>query len=220
MLALHLGGVAGDLVAQMERRVARALRVILVRDRRAEQRHDAVAGVLVDRAFEAVHAVGEDREEALEDAVPRFRIELLGQLHRALHVGEEHGDLLALAFERGLRLEDLVGEVFRGVRARVAFRRRDAARRRCRGPCERVLLAPGDALHVDQLLDDLLERVVVQLELSPQHPQGQAAVLFEVMPHLANDVEEIHGGEFASSASFTSPPAHAEWPTLSGTQRL
>ena len=46
---------------------------------------------------------------------PRLRVELLGQLHRALHVGEEHGDLLALAFEGGLRIEDLVGEVF-GVR--------------------------------------------------------------------------------------------------------
>ena len=87
----------------MQRRVAGALRVILVRDRRAEERHDAVAGVLVRRALEAVHAVGEDREEAIDDAVPLFRVELLGELHRALHVGEEHGHLLALAFEGGAR---------------------------------------------------------------------------------------------------------------------
>ena len=88
--------------------------------RRTEQRHDAVAGVLVDGAFEAVHAFGEDLEEALEDAVPRFGIELLGQLHRAFDVGEQHRDLLALAFERGLGLQDLVGEVLGGVVARGA----------------------------------------------------------------------------------------------------
>ena len=93
---------SAQLVAQMQRRVAGALRVVLVRDRRAEQRHDAVAGELVDRALEAMHAVGEDREEAIEDLVPLFGIELLGELHRALHVGEQHGDLLAFAFEGGL----------------------------------------------------------------------------------------------------------------------
>ena len=85
----------------MERRVAGAPRMVLVRDRRAEQRHDPVAGVLVDRALEAVNAVGEDREEAIHDLVPLFGIDLLGELHRALHVGEEDGHLLALAFEGG-----------------------------------------------------------------------------------------------------------------------
>ena len=64
-VALQLVGVARKLVAQMQRRVAGALRVVLVRDRRAEQRHDAVAGELVDGPFEALHAVGEDREEAV-----------------------------------------------------------------------------------------------------------------------------------------------------------
>ena len=44
------------------------------------------------------HAVGEDLEEALHDLCATPRVELLGQVHRALHVGEEHGDLLALAF--------------------------------------------------------------------------------------------------------------------------
>jgi hypothetical protein len=38
--------------------MTRALRVILVRDRRSEQSHDPVAGVLVDRALEAVDAPG------------------------------------------------------------------------------------------------------------------------------------------------------------------
>ena len=112
----QLIGVGPERVAQVQRGVAGALRVVLVGDGRAEQRHDAVAGVLVHRAFEAVHAVGKDGEEAVEDRVPLFRIDLFGQLHRALHVGEQHGDLLALAFEGGLRLQDFVGEVLGRVR--------------------------------------------------------------------------------------------------------
>ena len=60
---------------------------------------DPIARVLVDRTFEAVHAICEDLEEALEYAVPLFGVELLGQIHRPLHVGEEHRHLLALAFE-------------------------------------------------------------------------------------------------------------------------
>ncbi len=61
----------------------------------------AVARVLVDRPLEAVHAVGEDLEEAVHDPVPVLGVDLLGEIHRALHVGEEHRHLLALAFERG-----------------------------------------------------------------------------------------------------------------------
>ena len=98
----------------MQRRETRTLGMVLVRDRCAEQRHDAVAGELVDEALEALDAVGEDAEEALHDPRERFRIELPGQLHRALHVGEQDGDLLALAFDGGLGLQDPLDEVFWG----------------------------------------------------------------------------------------------------------
>ncbi|MCX5738622.1 MAG: hypothetical protein NTZ61_09035, partial [Proteobacteria bacterium] len=118
--------VRAQRIAQVQRRVAGALRMILVRDRRAEQRHDAVTGVLVDGALEAVDAFGEDLEEALEDAVPLLGVELPGQFHRALHVREQHRDLLALAFERGLRLQDLVREMLGCVGAGAS---REIARR-------------------------------------------------------------------------------------------
>ena len=113
----QLIGILAEAIAQMERRVTGALGVILVRDRRAEQRHDPVAGELVDEALEALDPIREDLEEAVHDLRPRFRVELLRQLHRAFHVGEQHGDLLALAFEGGLGLQDLLGEVFGRVGA-------------------------------------------------------------------------------------------------------
>jgi hypothetical protein len=39
------------------------MRVILVRDRRPEQRHDPVPGVLIDGPLEAVDALREDVKE-------------------------------------------------------------------------------------------------------------------------------------------------------------
>ena len=105
-------GVAAKLVPQVQGRVAGPPGVIFVRDRCAKQRHDPVAGVLVDRALEAVNAVGEDLEEAIHDPVPLLGIDLLGEIHRALHVGEEDGDLLALAFERASRGEDFSARCF------------------------------------------------------------------------------------------------------------
>ena len=103
----------------MQRRVAGAPGVVLVGDRRPEQGHDPVAGELVDRALEAVDALAEDREEAVHDPPPLLGVALLGELHRAHHVGEQHRHLLALALEGGAAGTDLLGEVLRGVGARV-----------------------------------------------------------------------------------------------------
>jgi hypothetical protein len=105
--------------------------MVLVSDRGAEKRHDAVAGVLVDRPLEAVNAVGEDLEEAVENPVPFFRVELLGEIHRALHVGEEDRHLLALAFEGTARGQDLLGEVTGSIASGLR-RRRSRPGFRCR----------------------------------------------------------------------------------------
>ena len=44
-----------------------------------------------------------------------FGVTVGQQLHRALQVGKEHGDLLALAFEGGLGGEDFLGQIARGI---------------------------------------------------------------------------------------------------------
>ncbi len=115
VLALHLARVAAELPLQEQRGVTGALRVVLVGDGRAEQRHDPVARVLVHRALVAVHPVGQDREEAVEDAMPRFEIDLRGELHRALHVREHHRDRLAFALDRRPAREHLLRQVARRV---------------------------------------------------------------------------------------------------------
>jgi hypothetical protein len=54
-------------------------------------------------------------EDWIEELARFLRIPISEQLHRALQIGEEDGDLLALALQGGLRGEDLLGEVLRGV---------------------------------------------------------------------------------------------------------
>ena len=76
-------------------------------------------------------AFGQDLEKAVEDPVPLLGVDLLGELHRAGDVGEEHGHLLPLALDGGPRGQDAVGEVLRGVGAGVAAGTVRAGR--CRG---------------------------------------------------------------------------------------
>jgi len=109
---------AAELLLEVERGIAGALRVILVRDGSTEQRHQAVARVLVHGALEARDPLRHDLEEAVEDAVPVLRIGAPGERERALHVGEQHGQLLALAFERAARGEELVAQAPRHTRRR------------------------------------------------------------------------------------------------------
>jgi hypothetical protein len=66
---------------------------------------------------------------ATHDSRPRLGAHLASQGHGALHVGEEHGHLLPLAFQRRPGLPDLVGQ----VPARGGGRRGLVRRRRRRG---------------------------------------------------------------------------------------
>ena len=92
--------------------------MVLVGDRRAEERHDAVAHHLVDGALVAVDGLHHPLEDGVEELAGLLGIAVGEQLHRALEVGEEDGDLLALALEGALGGEDLLGEVLRGVALR------------------------------------------------------------------------------------------------------
>ena len=52
--------------------------------------------------------------------MPALWIKLSRELHRALNVREQYGDLFPLAFERGFGLQDFVRQVLRGVGAGLA----------------------------------------------------------------------------------------------------
>ena len=99
--ALDLLRVALHRVLHPQRSVARADRVILVGQRRAEERHDAVAHDLVDRALVAVDSLHHAFEHGIEELPRLLGVAVGQQFHGALEVGEQHRDLLALAFEGG-----------------------------------------------------------------------------------------------------------------------
>src|SRR5690349_23434982 len=74
---LHLqGGITG------------AQRVVLVGERRPEERHDAVAHDLVDGTLIAVNRLHHPLEYRVEDLACFLRIAVAEQLHRTFKVGE------------------------------------------------------------------------------------------------------------------------------------
>jgi hypothetical protein len=90
---------------------------LLESERRPEQCHDPIAHHLVDGALVTVDGLHHQLEDGIEDLACFLGIAVGQQFHRALQVGEQHGDLLALALKRGLGDEDLLGEVLRCVGA-------------------------------------------------------------------------------------------------------
>ena len=115
MAAAHFLSVAVDQVLHSERGVAGANRMVLVRQRRSEQRHDAVAHDLIDRALIAMNRLHHVRKDWIDDLSRFLGITVGQQFHRTFDVGEQHRYVLALTFKRGLRADDLLGEIFRDV---------------------------------------------------------------------------------------------------------
>ncbi len=118
MRAEDTGRVPPHALLHAEGSVTGADGVIFLRDRRAEQRHDAVAHHLVDGPLVAVDGLHHAFQDGVEKLASLLGIAVGEQLHRALEVGEEDRDLLTLAFQGCLRGKDLLGEVLRRIRLR------------------------------------------------------------------------------------------------------
>jgi len=111
LVPAQLFRVAADGLVHAHGCPAGAHRVVLVGERRAEERHDPIAHDLVHRALVAVHGFHHPLENRVEELARFLGVPVGEQLHRSLEVGEEDGDLLALALEGGARGQDLVGEM-------------------------------------------------------------------------------------------------------------
>ena len=98
--------------------------MILVRNRCAEQRHDAVANDFVDRALVAMHGIHHHADCPIEDAACFFRIVAFEDLERAFDVGKQHRDVLALARHQRPGIKDASCQGDPACRSRVTPRRR------------------------------------------------------------------------------------------------
>ena len=92
-------------------RVAGAQGVIFMRQRRAEQRHDAVAQNLIDGAFVAVHCIHHDMQDRIEILAHLFGIELFHHAGRTADVGEQYGHVFALPFDEASRRQNFFRQV-------------------------------------------------------------------------------------------------------------
>jgi len=144
--------------------------VIFEGKRRAEERHDAVAHDLVDGALVAMDGLDHPLEDRVQELPGLLRVPISQQLHRALEVGEEHGNLLALTLKRAPRRQDLLGEVF----GRVGLGGGEAARRgrlrrsgRKRRPATIAELASGLHLGAAAGTDDPKRRAALSAESCP-----------------------------------------------------
>jgi len=111
----HALGVAAHCLVHPQRRVAGPHRVILVGQRRAEERHDSITHHLVHRALVAMDSFHHQLEDGIEEPARLLGIAIGQKLHGALEVGEEHRHLFAFPFQGALGGEDLLGEVLGGV---------------------------------------------------------------------------------------------------------
>ena len=85
-----------DGVVQFERGTQRAHRVVFVRRRHTEYRHDRVADELLDAALVLRDDFCGGAEDTGQDLARLLRVESLGKLREACQVREQHTDLLAL----------------------------------------------------------------------------------------------------------------------------
>src|SRR6266542_2806185 len=89
--------------------------MILMRQRRTKEGHNSVAQNMIHRAFVPMHFFHHVLDHSLKKFARFFGITVGEQLHRAFHIGKQHRDLLALAFERALGDENLFSEMLRSV---------------------------------------------------------------------------------------------------------
>ena len=99
-----IGGVALGVLQDGQGRVAGLLGVVLVRQRRAEDRHDAVAGDAVDRAAIAIDRPHHLADGGAQDFVDTLGVHPRGERNRSANVGEHDRHDFALPLGGKVRL--------------------------------------------------------------------------------------------------------------------
>ena len=190
----QLLGIPANGLLHVQGSIARPYRMVLMRQRCPKQGHDAVAQHLVHRALVAVDGGHEVFKHRVEELPGLLGVAVGQQLHRALEVRKQDRDLLALAFERAFGGENLLGE----IGGRVGERRPCGCLCRCGGPPltgpdkDAAVLIGCQALTVEELVLEVVERSIVELKLPLEGAIGQAAPLAEQGNHLIQDRNKVH----------------------------
>jgi hypothetical protein len=89
--------------------------MVFVRHRRTEERHDPVAHHLIHRALVVMNSLYHSFQNRIQEFPRLLGIPVGEKFHRALEVREQHGHVLAFAFESIPGSQDLLGEVLWSV---------------------------------------------------------------------------------------------------------
>ena len=199
MRAPHLVTVAAQRGLHGQRRIAGPDGVVFMRDRGAKERHDAIPHDLIDRPLVAVHGRHHACEDGIEDAPGFLRVAVGQQLHGALEISEQDGDLLALAFQARTGLQDFFGQMGGGIRQwrPLLVGGRGRAWRRGRtgftGPDEATAVVRDDVwVGVEEFILERLQVVVVQTELQREGTIGHAAAALQHGQRLVQHLLEGH----------------------------
>ena len=170
--------------------------MILMRQGRAKQRHDAVAHHLVDGAFVTVHGGHHPFQHGIEELAGVLRIALGQQFHGALEIGKQHRDLLALAFQGTAGGQDLLGKIVVACRREVAAGDTGAAATggEAASPVQTStvpVLIGGEPLALDEFSLEVLEGLVIQVELPLQHAIGHTAPPLQHGNRLVHDLFKV-----------------------------
>jgi hypothetical protein len=151
----------------------------------------------------------------VEELLGGFGVEPANQLGRIFQVGEQHGDLLAFAFQRAAGGEDFLCEIGRGVG--------EGGRRGCPcwcgGACRSSprVASPDQAasrvvadlgVSIEDGVFEILQVVILNGKLTLQGAIGDPAMLVQHGDRLTEDLIERHNG---SSADLTPDKKTGQW---------
>jgi len=111
MRSLNLVRISRDGVLHSERRITSAHGMILMGNRRTEEGHNPIAHNSVHGALVAVDRLNHALEYRVEELLRVLGVAVSKQLHRALNIREQHGDLLPFTLEGCPGGEDLIGKM-------------------------------------------------------------------------------------------------------------
>ena len=193
----RLLGIGPDGGLHGEGRIAGPDGMVFMRERGAEQRHDAIAHDLVHRALVPMHGRHHPFQHRIEELPGLFRITVGQQFHRALEVRKEHGDLLAFAFQGAAGGENLLGQIGWGV-GEGSRRGRwchgwSSGRGSLTNPDQHgAVLIGREPLALDELVCERFQVLGIQLKLQLERPIRQAAPLAQQGDRLIHHGDKVH----------------------------
>ena len=107
--------ISSNRVLHPHRRITGPRRMVLMRQRRAKERHNPIAQDLVEGPLVAVDGLDQEVQHRIEEPPRLLWVAIGQQLHRPLQVGKQHGDLLALPFEGFAGIQDFLDEMGGGI---------------------------------------------------------------------------------------------------------